>query len=95
MVLSDVRAKGEEPPPILQRSLLARSERFRGAARAPTSTPVSQISPSALFECSVDSLIVIELKNWILKELGADFATFDIIDGLGIKSISRLVVVVG
>jgi hypothetical protein len=39
----------------------------------------------------VDSLVAIELRNWVLKELGADVAVFEILGGITIVEIGTII----
>jgi aryl carrier-like protein len=46
---------------------------------------------SQLEHHGVDSLVAIELRNWLLKELGADVAVFEILGGIKLHEIGLLV----
>lgn len=56
------------------------------------SMPADDIDPSKpLFEYGVDSLVAVELRNWIGKEFRADVAVFDIMGGATIAAVGALV----
>ncbi|KAF2653156.1 hypothetical protein K491DRAFT_603418 [Lophiostoma macrostomum CBS 122681] len=44
-----------------------------------------------LFEYEVDSLVAVELRNWIKKEFVADVAVLDLMSGTSIVVVSALV----
>ncbi|KAI0010005.1 hypothetical protein F4779DRAFT_331916 [Xylariaceae sp. FL0662B] len=57
------------------------------------SIAVEDIEPSKqLFDYGVDSLMAIELRNWIAKDFGANVAVFEIMGGTTIANIGSLVV---
>ncbi|KAF2022424.1 hypothetical protein BU24DRAFT_338244 [Aaosphaeria arxii CBS 175.79] len=45
-----------------------------------------------LHSLGVDSLVAVELRNWFKKSMGADIATFEILGGVGVKELARLIV---
>jgi acyl carrier protein len=59
--------------------------------RALSMSPDDIDSAKPLFEYGVDSLVAVELRNWISKEFVADIAVFDIMGGSTIAAIGSLV----
>lgn len=59
-------------------------------ARALSMSPDDMDPTKALFEYGVDSLVTVELRNWISKEFAADIAVFDIMGGSTIVTIGEL-----
>lgn len=59
-------------------------------ARALSMSPDDMDPTKALFEYGVDSLVAVELRNWISKEFAADIAVFDIMGGSTIVTIGEL-----
>ncbi|KAK7221935.1 hypothetical protein V2G26_009938 [Clonostachys chloroleuca] len=56
------------------------------------SIPASDVEPNkALSAYGVDSLMAVELRNWIGRELGATVAVFDIVGAMPIASIADLI----
>ncbi|KAI0110924.1 hypothetical protein GGR51DRAFT_569554 [Nemania sp. FL0031] len=56
------------------------------------SIPEDHVIPSQSFlECGVDSLMAVELRNWIDRDFQANVAVFDIMGGASIGSIGQLV----
>jgi len=56
------------------------------------STPTEDIDPSKLMHAyGVDSLVAVDLRNWLAKEIRADVAGFDLMD---VVSISKLGIVI-
>ncbi|KAF2192938.1 hypothetical protein K469DRAFT_693029 [Zopfia rhizophila CBS 207.26] len=50
------------------------------------------LAKQPIHSLGVDSLVAVELRNWFAKEMAADVATFEILGGMGMKELSRLVV---
>ena len=44
-----------------------------------------------LHEHGVDSLVAVELRTWLLKDLGAEVAVFDMMSGSSIRALAGLV----
>jgi acyl carrier protein len=59
--------------------------------RALSMTPDDIDATKPLFEYGVDSLVAVELRNWIGKEFAADIAVFDIMGGSTVSAIGALV----
>ena len=50
------------------------------------------VDPSKpLHEHGVDSLVAVELRTWLLKDLGAEVAVFDMMSGSSIRALAELV----
>lgn len=45
-----------------------------------------------LFEYGVDSLVALELRNWIVKEFRSEIAVFDIMGGISIADLGSLLI---
>jgi acyl carrier protein len=59
--------------------------------RALSMPPDDVDAAKPLFEYGVDSLVAVELRNWIGKDFLADVAVFDIMGGSTIVAIGALV----
>ena len=58
------------------------------------SIEAKDIDPSKpLYEFSVDSLVAVELRTWLLKEIGAEVAVFDMMGGSNIRQLASLVTI--
>ncbi|KAI9691977.1 MAG: polyketide synthase [Bogoriella megaspora] len=56
------------------------------------SIPAEDVNPNKpLFEYGVDSLIAVELRNWISKEFAADISVFDLMGGMKIAAVADFV----
>lgn len=56
------------------------------------SIPAKDIDTSQpLYEYGVDSLLAIEIRNWAMKECGADVAVFDIVGGESFKVVGSTI----
>jgi aryl carrier-like protein len=60
-------------------------------ARSLSRNPDDLDTGKALFEYGVDSLVAVELRNWIGREFAADVAVFDIMGGATILAVGALV----
>ncbi|KAJ4288369.1 hypothetical protein N0V90_011603 [Kalmusia sp. IMI 367209] len=131
VIPADLRAIGEEPPPILQRPLFSGFDSPRSLNECSSIPDTNQKKPSAmykiaatadekvnvvvdalmskmaralaippsdidtgrpLFAYGVDSLVAVELRNWMVNEFSSEIAVFDIMDGITIAGIGALVV---
>lgn len=63
----------------------------RKLARALSIPPEEVDSDKALYAFGVDSLVAVELRNWIGKEFAADVAVFQIMGGTTVAAIGELV----
>lgn len=74
-----------------ERAKVVVEELVKKVARA-LSIPSDDVDPARpLFEYGVDSLVAVELRNWIMKEFAADVAVFDIMGGTKIVAIGDMV----
>lgn len=48
-------------------------------------------SSKPLHEHGVDSLVAVELRTWLLKDLGAEVAVFDMMSGSSLRALAELV----
>lgn len=58
--------------------------------RALSMNPDDIDSTKPLFEYGVDSLVAVEIRNWISKDFAADIAVFDIMGGSTIEALGEL-----
>ena len=128
---ADFVAKGQKPPALLERPLLAAFSRVVGADSVVQAGPQAAVDPAALFRAAtsgeektkivtdalvaklaramsispqdvqrykplssygVDSLMAVELRNWIRRDFAAPLAVFDIMGGAPISKVGELVV---
>ncbi|KAH8728258.1 KR domain-containing protein [Phaeosphaeriaceae sp. PMI808] len=88
----DVSALFRQTDDPSQREVIASDALAQKLARS-LSVPAADINRDRpLFEFGVDSLVAVELRNWIGKEFPADVAVFDIMGSATVASIGSLVV---
>ncbi|CAI6339913.1 unnamed protein product [Periconia digitata] len=83
-------SSAQEGGKVIARALMAKLSRVLGM-------PCESSEPSeldrSLVSFGVDSLVGLELKNWLSKEAGADLAVFEILSGATFEEIGELVAV--
>lgn len=70
--------------------LMSRLERIMPGSFADDEVGAKLREP--LHNLGVDSLVAVELRNWVAKDMKAGVATFDILGGMGLEDLADLVV---
>jgi aryl carrier-like protein len=87
----DLQTTFKQAETIAQRAELVVQALSKKLARSLSRNPDDVNTDKALFEYGVDSLVAVELRNWIGREFMADVAVFDLMGGATITAVGALV----